>query len=95
MIVRGVKFASALLVSCSLLSGSVDIPATAAVMVRGHHQTLRLYGARTGSPVIVASGDGGWIHLAPFVAEQLAPSLCSSPSSKVWWHDSTSRPRRR
>ena len=58
--------------NCTLLSGSVDIPETAALMVRGHQQTLRLYGARTGSPVIVSSGDGGWIHLAPLVAQQLA-----------------------
>ena len=30
------------------------------------------YGARGGSPVIVSSGDGGWIHLGPHVAEMLA-----------------------
>ena len=70
--ITGVKFASALLMNCTLLSGSADIPETAALMVRGHQQTLRLYGARTGSPVIVSSGDGGWIHLAPLVAQQLA-----------------------
>jgi fermentation-respiration switch protein FrsA (DUF1100 family) len=31
-----------------------------------------LYGDRSGIPVIVSSGDGGWIHLAPQVAETLA-----------------------
>lgn len=40
--------------------------------IRGHPQVLRLYGERGGVPVIVSSGDGGWIHLAPHVAEVLA-----------------------
>lgn len=39
--------------------------------IRGHAQTLRLYGSRGGRPVIVSSGDGGWIHLGPHVAEVL------------------------
>ena len=34
--------------------------------------TLRVYGSRGGVPAIVSSGDGGWIHLAPHVAETLA-----------------------
>ncbi len=33
---------------------------------------LRLYGPRDGSPVIVSSGDGGWFHLGPHVADVLA-----------------------
>ena len=41
-------------------------------MVHGHPQTLRLYGDRGGRPAIVLSGDGGWIHLAPHIAEWLA-----------------------
>ena len=40
--------------------------------IRGHAQVLHVYGSRGGPPVIVASGDGGWIHLAPHVAETLA-----------------------
>ncbi len=43
-----------------------------AVMVRGKTQTLRLYGAPSGTPIVLASGDGGWIHLAPEVADLLA-----------------------
>ena len=31
-----------------------------------------VYGTRGGAPVIVSSGDGGWVHLAPHVAEVLA-----------------------
>ncbi len=29
-------------------------------------------GPRTGPPIVVSSGDGGWIHLAPHVAAMLA-----------------------
>jgi hypothetical protein len=40
--------------------------------LRGHEQRLHMYGPATGAPVIVSSGDGGWIHLGPHVAELLA-----------------------
>ena len=40
--------------------------------VRGHPQSLHVYGTPDGYPVIVSSGDGGWIHLAPEVAEFLS-----------------------
>lgn len=40
--------------------------------LRGKPQTLYLYGPRGGDPVIVSSGDGGWIHLGPRLAELLA-----------------------
>jgi alpha-beta hydrolase superfamily lysophospholipase len=33
---------------------------------------LHLDGPRTGEPIIVSSGDGGWIHLGPHVAQVLA-----------------------
>jgi len=42
--------------------------------IRGHDQVLRLYGPPDGTPVIVSSGDGGWVHLAPHLAETLAAS---------------------
>lgn len=42
------------------------------LMIRGHVQHVELYGPADGIPVIVASGDGGWIHLGPHVAELLA-----------------------
>ena len=41
------------------------------VVIRGHEQSLYVYGDAAGQPVIVSSGDGGWIHLAPHVAEFL------------------------
>ncbi|MEZ5420397.1 MAG: AcvB/VirJ family lysyl-phosphatidylglycerol hydrolase [Vicinamibacterales bacterium] len=45
---------------------------TATLSLRGQPQTLHLYGRRGGPPVVVSSGDGGWIHLGPHVAEALA-----------------------
>jgi fermentation-respiration switch protein FrsA (DUF1100 family) len=43
----------------------------ATLTLRGQEQTLRLYGARTGAPAVVSSGDGGWTHLGPDVASFL------------------------
>lgn len=67
---------AAVLVSAVLLGlGGPSLPAaqlTASVNLRGHPQTLHLAGPRTGDPVIVSSGDGGWMHLAPHVADVLA-----------------------
>jgi pimeloyl-ACP methyl ester carboxylesterase len=40
--------------------------------IRGREQTLRTYGVRGGDPIVVSSGDGGWMHLGPRVAEVLA-----------------------
>ena len=42
------------------------------ISIRGHEQLLQLYGPPTGNPVLVSSGDGGWMHLGPHVAELLA-----------------------
>src|SRR4030095_9918751 len=42
------------------------------ISLRGHDQTLYLYGSPGGEPIVVSSGDGGWIHLGPAVAEFLA-----------------------
>jgi dienelactone hydrolase len=40
--------------------------------IRDRVQTLRLYGTRGGPVAIVTSGDGGWVHLGPAVAQYLA-----------------------
>jgi hypothetical protein len=40
--------------------------------IRGQPQLLHIYGQRGGDPVVVTSGDGGWIHLGVHVAEALA-----------------------
>ena len=42
------------------------------VIMRGQVQSLRVYGSRGGRPIVVSSGDGGWIHLGPHVADVLA-----------------------
>jgi hypothetical protein len=42
------------------------------ISIRGHAQHLYIYGEPTGDPVIVSSGDGGWMHLGPDVAAFLA-----------------------
>jgi len=55
-----------------------------AITLRGHVQSLRLYGTRGNPPAVVSSGDGGWMHLGPHVAEVLASRASS-------WSDSTSR----
>ena len=42
------------------------------VVIRGRQQTVHVYGKRGADPVIVSSGDGGWFHLGPHVADALA-----------------------
>jgi alpha-beta hydrolase superfamily lysophospholipase len=49
---------------------------TDVVPVRGHVQSVHLYGVTNARPVIVSSGDGGWIHLGPHVARVLAAHGC-------------------
>lgn len=47
-------------------------PRAESLALRGQSQTLHVYGNRGGPVALVASGDGGWVHLAPQVAELLA-----------------------
>jgi fermentation-respiration switch protein FrsA (DUF1100 family) len=62
-----------LAIVCALLASRVAaFQTTEALTLRGHTQTLRLYGTRGNPPVVVSSGDGGWMHLGPHVAEVLA-----------------------
>lgn len=42
------------------------------LVVRGKSQEIRLYGSEGGPPVVLTSGDGGFVHLGPAVAEFLA-----------------------
>jgi fermentation-respiration switch protein FrsA (DUF1100 family) len=58
-----------------LIARSVDAqtaPSERAVLVRGKKQVLRLYGPESGPPVVVTSGDGGWMHVGPQAAEWFA-----------------------
>jgi alpha-beta hydrolase superfamily lysophospholipase len=45
---------------------------TVPFVLRGRTLALHVSGPATGLPVIVASGDGGWIHLGPHVSDVLA-----------------------
>jgi len=47
-------------------------PALEHITIRGRDQLLHVYGSPGRAPAIVSSGDGGWLHLAPQVAETLA-----------------------
>jgi pimeloyl-ACP methyl ester carboxylesterase len=67
----------ALLLAVLLAWVSATSPATFRLELRGKPQILRLYGTRGAFPVIVTSGDGGWIHLGPHVADVLAANGCS------------------
>jgi dienelactone hydrolase len=49
---------------------------TETLALRGVGQTLQLYGTRGSRPVLLSSGDGGWIHLGPDVARFLADEGC-------------------
>jgi fermentation-respiration switch protein FrsA (DUF1100 family) len=65
-----------LLLGCWLIGkgvGPTALPSQTrqSIEIRGHEQSLRVYGPSGGPPVIVSSGDGGWIHLGPHVAEFL------------------------
>ena len=42
------------------------------IVIRGHEESLYVYGNPAGDPVIVSSGDGGWMHLGPHIAEFLS-----------------------
>jgi fermentation-respiration switch protein FrsA (DUF1100 family) len=64
--------AFALAVSAYAATPPAAVHSTAIILLRGHAQTLHLYGNRGGSPVIVSSGDAGWFHLGPHVADVLA-----------------------
>src|SRR5262245_24621922 len=60
------------LLTWHVASQAVFAQSSKTITIRGRQQTLRLYGSPNGTPIIVSSGDGGWIHLSPHVAEFLS-----------------------
>jgi type IV secretory pathway VirJ component len=60
------------LVGLTVVATSASAQRTATLAIRGHAQTLHLYGPPNGEPIVVSSGDGGWIHLGPQAAVMLA-----------------------
>src|SRR5258705_7784287 len=70
---RSIAALFALFVALPAAAAVPVTPTTDTVYLRGHRQWVHLYGVRgAGDPVIVSSGDGGWMHLAPHVADVLA-----------------------
>jgi len=70
---RALPIAAALLcLAVHVAGGEAATESNATIQLHGHAQRLVVSGVPTGQPVIVSSGDGGWIHLAPHVAEVLA-----------------------
>jgi len=51
---------------------SATAQTTDTVRIRDHQLIVHVYGTRGGTPVVVSSGDGGWVHLGPQVAALLA-----------------------
>jgi len=63
------------LVALTMLSHAVAqrvAHSVGSVTLRGQTFAIHLYGSPGGQPVVLSSGDGGWAHLAPHVAETLA-----------------------
>jgi alpha-beta hydrolase superfamily lysophospholipase len=61
---------AALVIVCTGDASAAQV--TQRLIIRGHEQLLHVYGPADGVPVIITSGDGGWVHLGPHVAELLA-----------------------
>jgi alpha-beta hydrolase superfamily lysophospholipase len=62
------------LLTCACFARARTTERVETLDVRGHPLTMHVYGSRGGTPVIVSSGDGGWIHVGPHVASTLASS---------------------
>jgi pimeloyl-ACP methyl ester carboxylesterase len=63
------------IVLCSGMLGRAEFSSaerTDVLPLRGRVQSVHLYGVSNPRPVIVSSGDGGWINLGPHVARLLA-----------------------
>jgi fermentation-respiration switch protein FrsA (DUF1100 family) len=63
---------AALIVSVAAVPQQPPSPGAASLTVRGKTLSLHLYGRPDGEPVVVSSGDGGWLHLGPHAANVLA-----------------------
>lgn len=61
-----------MLAAVLLAASAAAAETTETLAVRGRQLSLRVYGPPDGDPTVVASGDGGWVHLGPEVAELLA-----------------------
>jgi pimeloyl-ACP methyl ester carboxylesterase len=78
-LMRVVALALPIVAFCSVLQGAstsaqgrAGVETRRTITIRGRNQVLHLYGTPAGQPVVLSSGDGGWIHLGPHVAQVLA-----------------------
>ena len=62
----------AVLLPFAASSGTRPTAARNVITLAGRPQMLHVCGPPDGAPVILSSGDGGWVHLAPHIAESLA-----------------------
>jgi hypothetical protein len=69
---RALTRAACIMAAVACVAATAAAQTTDTVRIRDHQQTVHLYGMRGGPPVIVSSGDGGWVHLGPQVASLLA-----------------------
>jgi len=65
-------FIALVLAGCLVAATTGWLQTRRSIEIRGHQQSLCIYGSPRGDPVIVSSGDGGWVHLGPHVAEFLS-----------------------
>jgi len=72
MRLRGLSLCALAIAGCLGLASPAWPQSRQSLVIRGHQQSVYVYGNPEGDPVIVSSGDGGWIHLAPHVAQFLA-----------------------
>jgi dienelactone hydrolase len=71
LVIQGSRSVARWLALAVFACGTARAETKATLTLRGHDQPLHLYGPREGAPVVVSSGDGGWTHLGPDVAEFL------------------------
>ena len=76
-------FGLAAVVVCTLAPTAASAQSTEDLVIRGRRQVLHLYGPADGEPVVVSSGDGGWIHLGAACGGNCSPPGASSSSAST------------
>ena len=70
--VRQARTLASCALAWTLMTATACTEPSQTINIRGHQLSVRVYGPPEGYPVVLSSGDGGWIHLAPHVGEVLA-----------------------
>jgi alpha-beta hydrolase superfamily lysophospholipase len=69
---KAFRFGVLIVLACCSLGVGGPGQTRETLLIREREQSLYIYGTRQGDPVVVSSGDGGWMHLGPHVAEVLS-----------------------